>query len=375
MNAPGSIRRTVGRPLPPDEEKLRGLTFPWTRRAAPPPREAVELAPGVYWVRFGLPLALNHINVYLLEDEGGFLVVDTGLDLPDTRSDWEAVFAGVMGGAPVTRVLGTHVHLDHVGLAGWLVERFGCELFMSREEYLSARLFQLTAGNPVSATTLAFYRAAGYDDAALEGYRTVLGMFRRMGSPMPDAYRRLVHGDVLSIGGRAWHVVVTSGHSPEHVSLHCPSLGLLIAGDQVLPSITPNVSVGPTEPNGNPLGEWLRSCARLRDELPDDLLVLPSHGAPFRGLHARLGEFLDDHARRLDRLHAHLAAPRRVLDCFPALFDRAIDAGSYGLASGETLAHLNALVAEGTVERRRDEHGVDWYRAHAPRDARAGSNA
>jgi glyoxylase-like metal-dependent hydrolase (beta-lactamase superfamily II) len=208
---------------------------------------------------------------------------------------------------------------------------------------------------------LDFYRAAGYSDAELEEYKARFGFFGKAVYPLPDSYQRLVDRQVLTIGGRYWQVVVGSGHSPEHVCLYCPELRLVISGDQVLPRISPNVSVFPTEPEGDPLREWLRSCSRIRESLPDDLLVLPAHEAPFYGLHVRLTQLLEGHERDLDKLFEHLEQPRRAVDCFPALFRREISGGSRGLATGETLAHLNCLRYRRRIRRYSDSEGVHWF--------------
>ena len=342
-------------------ELYKGLNYPWGRGASPEPGQAEKIADGVYWARFAMPMSLDHINIWLLEDGDGWTVVDTCLNLANARKTWEELFAGMMGGKPVTRVICTHLHPDHVGLAGWLTERFGCELWMSREEFLMCRAMASDTGRKAPDVALRYYRAAGYDEEQLERYRKKFGNFGRAISPLPDSFRRLVDRETITIGDRYWQVVVGSGHSPEHVCLYCPALKLLISGDQVLPRITPNVSVFPTEPKGDPLKEWLRSSARIREMLPDDVLVLPAHEAPFHRLHVRLSQLIESHNEDLNSLFDYLEEPRRAVDCFPALFNREIDASSLGLATGETMAHLNCLLGRRRVSRSRDEHGVDWY--------------
>ena len=216
-------------------------------------------------------------------------------------------------------------------------------------------------GRPAPEVALRFYRAAGYDEEQLDVYRNKFGGFGRAITPMPDSFRRMHDGETIHINNRYWQVIVGSGHSPEHVSLYCPALKLLISGDQVLPKITPNVSVFPTEPAGDPLKEWLRSNSKIRDLLPDDVLVLPAHEAPFYGLHVRLTQVIESHERDLENLYELLAEPRRAVDCFPALFKREITAGLMGMATGETLAHLNCLLGRRRARCHRDEEGVDWY--------------
>jgi len=342
-------------------EIYKGLSFPWGRTWGPEPGEPLEVAEGVYWARFSMPMSLDHINLWLLEDGDGWTVVDTCLSMSSSRETWEKLFAGFMQGRPITRVICTHLHPDHVGLAGWLTERFDCQLWMSREEFLMCRAMAADTGRSAPEVAINFYRGAGYNDEQLEAYRNRFGNFGRAIHPLPDSFRRLVDRETITIGGRYWQVIIGSGHSPEHVALYCPAAKVLISGDQVLPRITPNVSVFPTEPEGNPLDEWLRSSARIREMLPGDLLVLPAHEAPFRGLHVRMSQLIEIHQEELDTLFDYLAEPRRAVDCFPALFKREIGAGSISLATGETLAHLNCLLARRRITRTQDDHGVNWY--------------
>ena len=342
-------------------ELYRGLQYPFGRRASPPAGELQPIAEGVYWARFPMPMALDHINLWLLEDGAGWTVVDTGLALAETRDIWAALFDGALGGRPLTRVICTHMHPDHVGLAGWLCERFGCDLWMSRAEYFMCRSLVADTGRAPPRAALDFYRRAGYSAGQLEHYRQRFGFFGKAVSPLPERYRRLVDLQTLNIGGRYWQLMEGSGHSPEHICLYCPALKLLISGDQVLPRITPNVSVFPTEPEGDPLKDWLRSSARLRERLPEGLLVLPSHEAPFVGLHTRLSQLLEGHKADLNALFEHLHQPRRAVDCFAALFQRDIDSASLGLATGETLAHLHCLLGRRRIRRTQDQDGVYWY--------------
>lgn len=349
---------------PPNDnsESYKGLLYPWGRGWGPVPGEPFAVAEGVYWARFAMPMSLDHINLWLLEDDDGWAVVDTCLSMDSARETWEGLFAGHLGGRPIKRVICTHMHPDHVGLAGWLTERFDCQLWMAREEFLMCRAMAADTGREAPEVALRFYRAAGFGDEELAAYRRRFGDFGRAIHPLPDSYRRLVDRETITIGGRYWQVVVGSGHSPEHVALYCPALKLLISGDQVLPRITPNVSVFPTEPEGNPLDEWLRSSARIRQVLPGDLLVLPAHEAPFYGLHVRMSQLIESHKEDLDKLFDYLVQPRRAVDCFPALFKREIGPGSLILATGETLAHLNCLLARRRITCSADDNGVNWYR-------------
>jgi glyoxylase-like metal-dependent hydrolase (beta-lactamase superfamily II) len=262
----------------------------------------------------------------------------------------------------VTRILVTHFHPDHIGLAGWLAERFGIALWMTRGEWLFARMLTADIRDTPPREALAYWRAAGWSEEKIaENAKKGWGRFASVVSPVPASYVRIQDGDTVRIGARDWRVVVGNGHSPEHACLVDEAGGLIIAGDQVLPRITSNVSLSLSEPQGDPLGDWLDSIEKLK-KLPDSLLVLPSHGEPFTGLHARLDALDAGHRDRLDALHRHLAEPRRAVDCFSVLFGRAIDDRLIDLATGEALAHLRRLEVEGRAERKVKD-GVHWYRA------------
>ena len=339
----------------------KGLTYPLGRRA-PETGETIALADGVAWARLPVPGALKHINIWLLEDEGGVAIVDTGLDIAPCREAWEALLAGPLAGRPVTRVIATHFHPDHIGLAGWLCGRFQVPLWMTRDEWLFARMLTADVRDAPPAEALACWRAAGWDEAriadeAAKGW----GRFASVVSPVPVSFIRMRDGDTLRVGARDWQVVVGDGHCPEHACLVDLEGGLMIAGDQVLPRITSNVSLSVSEPEGDPLGDWLASIDKLKG-LPDSLLVLPSHGEPFTGLHARLDALAHGHRDRLDALHAKLAEPRRAVDCFGTLFARKIEDNMLGLATGEAMAHLRRLEVEGRAVREVRE-GVHWYGA------------
>lgn len=325
--------------------------------------EAVEVAPGIHWLRLPLPFALNHVNVWLLADGDGWTIVDTGISSERMRELWRQAFDGVMAGLPVKRVICTHFHPDHAGLAGWLCGISGAPLFMTRTEWLMARLLTSDTGEEMSEAIAAFYARAGATEGYLDYLRDGGPGYPKIVCPPPRGYCRLVDGDSITIGCRQWTVIVGEGHSPEHACLYCAEDGVLIGGDQVLPRISPNVAVHAPDPEADPLGDFLRTLERLREVVPEDVTVLPSHDAPYTGLHARLDELAAHHDERLQRLLESLdGGAKTAMDVARVLFDRPLDNHQTGFAIGETLAHLNRLRATGEVERSSDADGLWWYR-------------
>ncbi|WP_242913121.1 MBL fold metallo-hydrolase [Brevundimonas pishanensis] len=338
----------------------RGLTYP--QPALPEAGQAIEVADGVLWLRFALPMALDHINVFAIADGQGWVIVDTGLFTDPSREAWETALAGALKNLPISRVVVTHMHPDHMGGAGWLCARSGAPLLMSRLEYLSAQFYITEDAAPASAEAEVFYRAAGWSEDEITRWKTRRGRFSKTVSALPAQFIRLKDGDELTIGGRVWSVVTGEGHSPEHVCLWRKDDGVFIAGDQILPKISSNIGVWDTEPEANPLDEWLRSLEDLKAMLPDDLLILPSHGEPFYGVTSRLEALLRGHEVGLKRLERSLKQPCRAVDVFGALFARSIGPEVLGMATAESLAHLNYLEARGRVVRERDSDGVDWWK-------------
>lgn len=333
--------------------------------APPVAGSAREVAPGVLWLRMPLPFKLDHINLWALRDGNGWAAVDSGVQTRETADAWRSHFAS--GGAlaqGLTRLFVTHMHPDHVGMAGWLTRKFGCRLWMTRLEYLTCRTLVADTGREAPADGISFYKRAGWDDDAMENYRARFGGFGKLTYALPDSFRRLVDGEHLRIGEHEWRVVVGSGHSPEHACLYCAELKLLISGDQVLPRISSNVSVFPTEPDADPMGDWLASLDKLRREVPDDVLVLPAHNEPFRGLHARLDYLAHSQRDALERLRRALGQRKRTVDIFGELFGRPIgtDPTLLGMATGEGVAHLNYLLQRDEAVMEVDAGGVAWYR-------------
>ena len=328
---------------------------------APAPGATTRIDAGIQWLRMPLPFALSHINLWLLDDTPGPTIIDTGIGGEKTRELWLDIFKNNTGAPGPSRVIVTHMHPDHVGSAGWLCNEYGIELWMTVTEFLMCRVLVADSGPPPSEA-IDFYKAAGFSADQSERYREMFGGFGRAVTPLPNSFRRLRHDQRIAIGGDEWQVICGYGHSPEHACLYSASRNALIAGDQLLPTISSNISVWPTEPDANPLREWLESCRRLRSVLPADVLVLPAHGKPFRGAHARLTALIDEHETSLDRLVKLCARPMRAVDVFPALFKARITDSNLVMATGEALAHLNYLVAEGRISATMDADGVRYYR-------------
>jgi glyoxylase-like metal-dependent hydrolase (beta-lactamase superfamily II) len=327
------------------------LNYPFVTEPGVGDGSVVEISPGLFWLRMPLHGSLQFINVWALQDLGAWTVIDTGIHSDKTLQAWTTALGGALSGASIRRMIVTHMHPDHVGTAGWMAKQFGADLWMSRLEYLSCRMLVSDTGHPAPAEGIRFFRRAGWSEEALDRYREKFGFFGRMIAPLPAAFRRLHDGEEISIGTSRWTVVVGNGHSPEHACLYCAERQLFISGDQVLPRISSNVSVYPSEPDSDPLDEWLTSLARVRRLVPNDVLVLPAHNSPFRGLHERVEDLLQGHARGLANLREELRAPKRAVDVFGALFARPITPDLLGMATGEALAHLNYLLHRGQIRR------------------------
>lgn len=326
---------------------LAALEFP--APVAPDPGTPVLVAPGILWLRLALPFPLDHVNIYLIEDGAGWAILDTGINDARSRAWWESVLAGPLAGRRPTRLIVTHFHPDHVGLAGWLAERCGIELLMPRTEYLTTQLHRRWAEAPEIEAHRAFYAASGLDAAASGAMLERDIGYRWLTTDLPPAFRRIAAGDVLTLGGRRFEVLTGGGHAPELAMLLCREEGIFLAADQVLAKISPNVSVWPQEPDSDPLGEFLASLAHLREAVPDDALVLPAHNLPFRNLHARLEELIRHHGQRCDAVLAACAAPLLPAEIVPKLFRRSLDAHQTSFAFGETLAHVNYMLRRGRM--------------------------
>ncbi|HEV2675902.1 MAG TPA: MBL fold metallo-hydrolase [Aliidongia sp.] len=338
-----------------------GLTFP---QATPPePGGLVEIAPGVLWLRLALPFALNHVNIYLIEDDGGWAVLDTGLGDDETRAAWEAVLAGPLAGSRLTRLIVTHFHPDHVGLAGWLCERHGLALHMSQTEYLFSLSIQLDRAGTADEQLRVFHRTTGLNEEQIEQVVGRGHSYLKRTTGLPPTFLRLMAGDRLDLGGRGFDVSTGGGHAPEQVMLFQPESKLFFSADQVLAKISPNVSVWSMEPEADPLGLYLSSLAEIRATLPEDAFVVACHNLPFYGLHRRIDELAAHHQQRCGEiLDACRAEPKSAADIIPILFRRPLDAHQTGFAVGEVVAHLNYMMRRRELSRETGRDGIHLYR-------------
>lgn len=339
------------------------LDYPF---AEPPAAGATcEVAPGVHWLRMPLPFVLNHINLWLLEDDAGWVIVDCGVATDETRLLWDQVLQARTGGAKVSRVLVTHCHPDHAGNAGWLTERLAAPLWMSQAEYLTAHAWRDDSAGFTHASWVEFARAHGLDEARIASLEVRGSRYKHNVPEFPHSYHRLLDGDKITIGGRVWEVVMGYGHAPEHASLYCAELDVFIAGDMLLPRISTNISVSSVTPGDDPLGQFLDSLARYRNLLSERSLVLPSHGLPFRGAHERITQLEEHHRIRLTEMEEACVAPRSAAELISTMFRRPLDPFQTFLALGETLAHLNYLARKGVLSRATGADGVVRFVASA----------
>ncbi len=340
---------------------MAALAYPF-KDALPDPGTSMEVAPGVRWLRMPLPFQLNHINLWLLQEAGGWTIVDCGIGDAVTRALWEKIFAE-LGAATVGRVILTHYHPDHAGNAAWLCARFGVELWTTQGEYLTAHAVGSASAGYTGEAVLEVFRRNGLDEErrAAMASRPGTNRYAQLVPEFPSSYRRLIEGDIVQIGGRAWRVIIGYGHAPEHMSLYCAELGALIAGDMLLSTISTNVSVWSVDPEGDPLRLFLASIARYR-ELPEEVLVLPSHGRPFRGAHDRVQELEEHHQARFGELVEALeGGPRSAGELLGVLFPRKLDAHQTFFAMGEAIAHLHYLYYAGRASRAIGQDGVMRY--------------
>lgn len=327
--------------------------------APPAEGDALEVADGVFWIRLPLPMKLDHVNCYALDDGDSWTIVDTGFNSRRGRAIWQKILGGPLNGKPVGRVIITHHHPDHVGLAGWFQKEHGAELVATRTSWLFARMLTLDDQALPTDETLAHWKAAGMDETIYAKRAAERPFnFADIVYPMPLGFKRIKEGDQIRIGGRDWDIHIGNGHAPEHATFWSKDCSLVLAGDQILPSISSNIGVYATEPEADPVADWLEACARLSQYAREDHLVLGGHKLPFTGLPVRMRQLIDNHHGALERLVKHLDQPKTAAECFIPLFKREIEEGAYGLALVESLAHLNHLYQLGDITRTRRDDGA-----------------
>ena len=340
----------------------KGLNYPWET----PPEHGVpiEVAEGVLWFRLPLPMKLDHVNVYALDEGDSWTVIDTGFASKKCKAIWQGMMDGPLGGKPIGRVVVTHHHPDHIGLAGWLKSDFGAELVTTRTAWLTARMLTLDVQEVPNAETLAFYKLSGMD-AELYAKRATERPFNfaDIVAPIPLGYTRIQEGEQIKMGGRTWDIHMGNGHAPEHATFWSQDDNLVLAGDQILSSISPNVGVYATEPMADPIAEWLEACERLNLLVRGDHLVLGGHKLPFTGLPQRMRQLIENHHSALKRLEKHIETPKSASECFSCLFKRPIGEGEYGLALVESVAHLSHLYQTGLATRELRSDGAWVYQS------------
>jgi glyoxylase-like metal-dependent hydrolase (beta-lactamase superfamily II) len=350
----------------PLEQELR---YPLGETLAPS-GQTLEIAQGIYWIRMALPFALDHINLWLLKDQingtDGWTIVDCCLDNPQARSQWGEVFASSLQGLPVLRVVVTHMHPDHLGLAHWLCAHWQVPLWISATDYHTAKNLISNAPGHEGLQAIEFFKSHGLTDESVhDALRDRTLQFGHMVPALPKQFVRLYDGLQFNIGGQVWHCISGYGHAPEHMALHCPAQNILISGDMVLPRISSNISVYDNEPEANPLQMFLDSLQKFV-HLPADCLVLPSHGKPFTGMHQRISQLMLHHTERLADI-MKVCPPEGVTayQMLAVLFKRQMDAHQTTFALGESLAHLHYLWFSGAMSRHRGSDGVYRFKPSA----------
>jgi len=343
---------------PSDTSALR---FP---HAEPPkPGEVIAIAEGILWTRLPLPFRLDHVNVYLIEDEGGVAVLDTGVDTPEARAVWETLFAGPLRGKRLTKVIVTHFHPDHIGLAGWLCRRFDAPLYAGLTSYLFSIDISIRPDALEGEYYRDYYLRHGLKPEIAALVATRGHEYLRLVHALEPTFRRIIAGHTLPLGGRSYRLLSGEGHAPEQIMLLSEADGLFFAADQVLAKITPNVSVWAVEPHGDPLALYMRSLRALKDEVKPDVLVLPGHQLPFYGLHTRVDELIAHHDVRLDLiLDACKGAPHSAAELVPVLFPKALDPHQMSFAFSETQAHINYLIGRGALDASLSADGIERVR-------------
>jgi glyoxylase-like metal-dependent hydrolase (beta-lactamase superfamily II) len=313
----------------------------------------------IHWIRMPLPMSLNHVNLWTVGDKDSLTLIDTGMNLKDTKNLWKNLIK--KENLFFKHIIATHMHPDHVGLAGWFVKKYGSNFSMSRTDYLQCRMLSADTGDDVPNDAINFYTQAGMTKDQIHSFTKRFGFFGSIVHPLPRSYNRLKDGDCIEINGKNWLVIDGQGHTMEHLAFFSEELNVFISGDQLLPTISSHVGIFPTEPEANPVEDWIESCNKLLKILPKNVLVLPGHGRPFIGADKRLKALIEHHETSLDKLHDILKTPKRAVDVFDVLFNREIDDSNLIMATGESLAHLNCLYYRGMIKKSLDQNNQCWY--------------
>ncbi|SHJ33162.1 Glyoxylase, beta-lactamase superfamily II [Roseomonas rosea] len=336
----------------------------------PAPGTLATVAPGLLRACMPLPGPPSHVNCWLIADGEGWLLVDTGAGDAATRALWRGIFADSLGGRPLTRVLVTHFHPDHVGLAGWICAEWGVPLLMPRSEWQRTRLLLTEDEAALAELFIDFQRRAGAGPQHLAWLRQEGFAYRRTVAPLPRTYEPLAEGDLLQTRGRQWRVRIGAGHSPEMACLHDEAGGILISTDHILPRISPHIGLQPTEPDADPLGTFIAALESF-SRMPAGTHVLPSHGEPFRDLRGRIATLRQHHETALTRLAGSLGSGLTASEALPVLFDRTFEGRQLAFALSEALAHLSHLRRRGQVQRHGTAEGIWRFETTRPEPRRA----
>ena len=339
------------------------LPYPFVKGWAPEPGKPFEVSAGVFWLRMPLPGSLNHINLWLLKDNEEWVIVDTGIDAESCKGVWEQVFETFCLPSQVNRIYITHFHMDHIGLASWLALKCHARIYMTRGEFARYHGIVIRDEEKNTETVRSYYHSLGFDQ---DTCNATVKFFKADNKPkearvQPEQVSYIKEGDRFTTGGNQWEVIGGNGHSPEHACFYNEEDQIMISGDQSLPRISSNVSIYPGNNDKNPLGDWISSCEKLRDRIPQQVTILPAHQEPFRNNPARMQYIIDEHQIQLDVLRTALVDPQNVTSARRHLFDRKLDPVQKVLATGETMAHLRYLTESGEVKEWLDDDGIIWF--------------
>ena len=332
------------------------LDYPFSKR--PPDGGTIEVTPNIFWLRMPLPIALNHINLWLLEGDEGWTIIDSGMATKESKTIWNNIFTKSLKKKPVEEILITHMHLDHSGLAGWLANKWNIEPHFTEKEFLETVKINNGMNDDQQRIYLDYYKKCGYDEEAQLHFIERNKYRQSLVTNLESGFQELDDQQTVKLSNGLWQIIIAQGHSPSHACLFSEENNVFICGDVLLPRITPNVSVNPAYPDGNPLKDWLDSLENIKQKIPDDLLVLPSHGYPYKGAHLRIETILKNHHDKLNKIYENIDEPKTVVELFSVLFESQINKHNIVLAVGETMSHLNYLVAESKLSKSIDKNGL-----------------